>query len=86
MFTKLANGWQAVLWDGEYELYSKLRYEPMFVGVLHNPNKRLEVLKLWDDTTSEWVDCEPGTYIARDGGGVFHSVTKEFVDQNRRLR
>jgi hypothetical protein len=85
MFTRLSNGWQAVLWDGEYELYSKLRYEPMFVGVLHNPDKRKEVLKLWDDTSNEWVDCEPGTYIARDEHGVFHSVTKEFVDE-RRLR
>lgn len=84
MFTRLSNGWQAVLWDGEYEVYSKLRYEPMFVGVLHNPDNRKEVLKIWDDTKNEWVDCEPGTYIVRDNSGVFHSATKEEVDSLRR--
>lgn len=84
MFTKLKNGWQAVLWDGDYELYAKLRYEPLFVGVLHNPTRKKEILKLWDDDKNEWVDCEPGRYVVKDKSGVFHVATKEFVDSLRR--
>ena len=84
MFTTLSDGSKAVLWDGDYEVYSKLRFEPMFVGILHNPNKQQDVLKLWDDTISEWVDCEVGSYVLKDKNGVFHIATKDEVDRLRR--
>ena len=84
MFTKLSDGSKVVLWDGDYEVYSKLRYEPLFVGVLHNPNNRVDILKIWDDTLNDWVDCEPGSYVRRDSNGIFHVATKKQVDELRR--
>lgn len=83
MFTKLKSGYKAVLWDGDYELYRKLTHEPMFVGVLHNPDSKKEILKVWDDPQKEWVDCEPGNYVLQDDKGFFHVATRELVNEMR---
>lgn len=65
MFTKNKGGPESLYWDGEYRTYRELcETETHFVGVLDD-STGVEVLKVWNEEESSWVDCKPGDYVVK---------------------
>ncbi len=83
MYTRLRDGLQSVMWDGSYALYRKLLDDPTFVGILHNPDNKKEILKVWNENKAEWQDCEPGQYVIRYTDGTFFVGDRDLVGRLR---